>query len=346
MDFYRSKKKSKKSEAGDAGSSSEVKEQVQTIKGAILQLLHGVDGGLTTKKLRRSVLALMGTEANEENQEEFDKTVEKLVEKGKLNENDGVYTKPEKVKKEKPEKADKEDKAEKVVKDKKRKASAVKEEKEEEGDGEEPEDPDDNAPMKKKRAKDAINNAAGYSAASAAANIDLSKNGEQAWRDGLLSQEYLSSNPDNITRLFVGNLNRKITEEELRGCFEGVTHIKWITDKQTREFYGSTFLEFKDVKCAAMAVQKDKSKYMGRPLKIYYCPPRPGDIWPPRFNGREGEGEGFSGGGGEGFGSNSSAKPRAEKTVKPVGCKKLFAGDPPSSHSCIYTLWTWDTRIC
>ena len=331
MDFYRSKKKSKKSEAGNEGS-SEVKEKVQTIKGAILQLLHGVDGGLTAKKLRRSVLALMGLEANEETQENFDKTVEKLVEKGKLNENDGVYTKPEKVKKEKPEKADK---ADKVVKDKKRKASVAKEE--EEGEGDEPDDPDDDAPMKKKSAKDAINNAAGYSAASAAANIDLSKNGEQAWKDGLLSQEYLSSNPDNITRLFVGNLNRKITEEELRGCFEGVTHIKWITDKQTREFYGSTFLEFKDAKCAAMAVQKDKSKYMGRPLKIYYCPPRPGDIWPPRFNGREGEGEGFSGGGGEGFGGNTSAKPRAEKTVKPIGCKKLFAGDPPSSYLWIDT---------
>ena len=331
MDFYRSKKKSKKSEAGNEGS-IEVKEKVQTIKGAILQLLHGVDGGLTAKKLRRSVLALMGLEANEETQENFDKTVEKLVEKGKLNENDGVYTKPEKVKKEKPEKADK---ADKVVKDKKRKASVAKEE--EEGEGDEPDDPDDDAPMKKKSAKDAINNAAGYSAASAAANIDLSKNGEQAWKDGLLSQEYLSSNPDNITRLFVGNLNRKITEEELRGCFEGVTHIKWITDKQTREFYGSTFLEFKDAKCAAMAVQKDKSKYMGRPLKIYYCPPRPGDIWPPRFNGREGEGEGFSGGGGEGFGGNTSAKPRAEKTVKPIGCKKLFAGDPPSSYLWIDT---------
>jgi len=324
MDFYRSKKKSKKSDSGDAGSSSEVKEKVSlTIKGAILQLLHGVDGGLTTKKLRRSVLALMGTDGNEENEEEFHKTVEKLVEKGKLFEKDGVYTKPEKVKKEKPEKGEKE---KKVVKDKKRKSSVMKEENEE-GEGEEPEDPEDHVPMKKKSAKDAITNAAGYSAASAAANIDLSKNGEQAWRDGLLSQEYLSSNPDNITRLFVGNLNRKITEEELRGCFEGVTHIKWITDKQTREFYGSTFLEFKDAKCAALAVQKDKSKYMGRPLKIYYCPPRPGDIWPPRFNGREGEGEGFSGGSGEGFGGNSSAKPRAEKTIKPIGCKKLFAGD-------------------
>jgi len=34
-------------------------------------------------------------------------------------------------------------------------------------------------------------------------------------------------NPDGITRLFVGNLNRKITEDQLRNAIDGITHIKW-----------------------------------------------------------------------------------------------------------------------
>ena len=25
----------------------------------------------------------------------------------------------------------------------------------------------------------------------------------------------------------------------------------------------------------------DQQKLLGRPLKVYYCPPRPGDVWPP-----------------------------------------------------------------
>ena len=88
-------------------------------------------------------------------------------------------------------------------------------------------------------------------------------------------------------------------------------------------------MELKDAKAAALAVQKDKSKFMGRPLKIYYCPPRPGDIWPPRSDGSDGPGGGYAGGSssssGEG-GRNLNAKPRSEKSVKPEGCKKLFAG--------------------
>ncbi len=70
--------------------------------------------------------------------------------------------------------------------------------------------------------------------------------------------------PHRITRLFCGNLNKKITEEEMKKCIQGITHIKWITDKTTGEFYGSTFLEMKDPDSAAMAVMQDKSKFMGR----------------------------------------------------------------------------------
>lgn len=59
-----------------------------------------------------------------------------------------------------------------------------------------------------------------------------------------------------------------------------------ITDKLTQEFYGSTFVEMRDPTSAIAAVKMDKQKLMGRPLKIYYCPPRPGDVWPPEFGDR------------------------------------------------------------
>jgi hypothetical protein len=83
---------------------------------------------------------------------------------------------------------------------------------------------------------------------------DLWKNGEAAWRDGTLDSDYLVRNPDGITRLFCGNLKLDVTEEALRGHITGITFIKWQKDKVTKEFYGSTFLEMKDPKAAAVAV--------------------------------------------------------------------------------------------
>ncbi len=139
-----------------------------------------------------------------------------------------------------------------------------------------------------------------------------------------------------ITRLFCGNLNKAITEEDLKSCLPGITYIKWITDKLTGEFYGSSFLEMKDAEAAAKAVLQDGSKFMGRsvyqsfffflilsqfhpqyrPLKIYYCPPRPTDTWPPV----------------EGYQKKPGAAAKAsnnkrEKTPKPDGCRKLFVGN-------------------
>ena len=54
--------------------------------------------------------------------------------------------------------------------------------------------------------------------------------------------------------------------------------------------------------------------FAGRPLKIYYCPPKPGDIWPPVA--------GSSGGP-----SSKAFFEKKEKTPKPEGCKKLFCGN-------------------
>ena len=64
--------------------------------------------------------------------------------------------------------------------------------------------------------------------------------------------------------IYEGNLNRKITENQLFNAIDGITHIKWITDKLTQEFYGSTFVEMKDPQAAVNAVMMDKQKLMGR----------------------------------------------------------------------------------
>jgi len=57
-----------------------------------------------------------------------------------------------------------------------------------------------------------------------------------------------------------------------------------------------------------------------RPLKIYYCPPRPGDTWPPV------EGHQRKPGSAGGKGGATSGN-RREKTAKPEGCRKLFVGN-------------------
>jgi RNA recognition motif-containing protein len=97
---------------------------------------------------------------------------------------------------------------------------------------------------------------------------------------------------------------------------------------------GSTFLEMKDPDAAAAAVLKDQSKFMGRPLKVYYCPPRPGDKWPPRESSRPENNSSSSGPSQEKgeFKNNSNSKnsnnnANREDTPKPDGCRKLFAGN-------------------
>ena len=103
----------------------------------------------------------------------------------------------------------------------------------------------------------------------------------------------------------------------------------------------------KDPRAAALAVAKDRTKFMGRPLKIYYCPPRDGVQWPPppehdrgNFNNlAAGASSSSSGGSTDIKGANSApdgpVDPRTigrgysqrPKTPKPPGCKKLYAGN-------------------
>ncbi len=53
-------------------------------------------------------------------------------------------------------------------------------------------------------------------------------------------------------------------------------------------------------------------------MKIYYCPPRPGDVWPPHESKRSNQ---------NGGGNKGGNGPTREKSEKPLGCRKLFIGN-------------------
>ncbi|KAL9183431.1 hypothetical protein ACHAXT_004287 [Thalassiosira profunda] len=133
------------------------------------------------------------------------------------------------------------------------------------------------------------------------------------------------NNPQGITRLFLGNLPFAVTEELLGDHLNGaVTHIKWITDKETGRFYGSAFCEVKTSKDAAHAMMKlNGSQLMGRPIKINYAPMRPGEEgdWPPRSKVITG-GKMANAGKGQAGGTGVKAM-----SAKPEGCLKLFVGN-------------------
>ena len=131
-------------------------------------------------------------------------------------------------------------------------------------------------------------------------------------------------NPSGITRLFLGNLPFAITDSTLNDHLNStITHIKWITDKETGKFYGSAFCEVRNSRDAAKAVtEMNGSKVMGRPIKINYAPIKPGQEgdWPPKQ--RVITGGKVANNGGQAGGQGVKAM-----SVKPEGCCKLFIGN-------------------
>lgn len=125
-------------------------------------------------------------------------------------------------------------------------------------------------------------------------------------------------NPQGVTRLFLGNLPFSVDESSLGAFLPGeVTHIKWITDKETGKFYGSAFIEMDNSRSGAEAVAMAGSKLIGRPIKINFAPAREGDVWPPVK-------KVVSGGGGGGQAGGSGIK---AMSAKPENCLKLFIGN-------------------
>jgi len=131
-----------------------------------------------------------------------------------------------------------------------------------------------------------------------------------------------AGNPSGVTRLFVGNLPFAVNEDSLNEFLHPsvITHIKWITDKETGKFYGSAFIECEASTDAAMAISNINGKsLMGRPIKLNYAPAREGDPWPPKTKTITGGGHG---GTGQAGGSGIKAM-----SAKPDDCKKLFIGN-------------------
>lgn len=128
-------------------------------------------------------------------------------------------------------------------------------------------------------------------------------------------------NPQGVTRLFLGNLPFSVDEASLGDFLPGtVTHIKWITDKETGKFYGSAFIEMDAAEHAAQAVAKAGQQLMGRPVKINFAPSLPGDVWPPAKKTVTGGGGGSGGGQAGGTGVKAMSE-------KPENCCKLFIGN-------------------
>ena len=136
-------------------------------------------------------------------------------------------------------------------------------------------------------------------------------------------------NPQGVTRLFLGNLPFAVDETSM-GSFlhDKVTHIKWITDKDTGKFYGSAFVEMQDSSAAADAVAMAGQSLMGRPIKINFAAARPGDKWPP-------EKRVITGGAAAATTSNThtttggqaGGKGVKAMSEKPNNCVKLFIGN-------------------
>ena len=127
-------------------------------------------------------------------------------------------------------------------------------------------------------------------------------------------------NPQGVTRLFIGNLPFSVDESSLNAFLPGeVTHIKWITDKETGKFYGSAFIEMDLSTSAADAVAMAGSKLIGRPIKLNFAESREGDVWPPPKKVISG---GSTAGGGQAGGTGTKAM-----SAKPDDCLKLFIGN-------------------
>lgn len=144
-------------------------------------------------------------------------------------------------------------------------------------------------------------------------------------------------NPQGATRLFLGNLPFAVDETTLEAHLPGLTHVKWITDKETGKFYGSAFVEMNTAASAAEAVAKAGSQLLGRPVKVNYAPATPGgDPWPPDrkvvTGGRAAAAAASAGGdgaapGGERGGQQAGGTGVKAMSAKPDNCLKLFIGN-------------------
>lgn len=90
-------------------------------------------------------------------------------------------------------------------------------------------------------------------------------------------------NPERITRLFLKNMCAKRMDEVALLEFlhpARVTHIQWLTDRNTGKFYGSAFIEVKTAEDAGSVLALDGMAVLGRKIKVKYQKADGKDIWP------------------------------------------------------------------
>jgi len=90
-------------------------------------------------------------------------------------------------------------------------------------------------------------------------------------------------NPNRITRLFLKNMCAKqMDEAKLLEVLHPakVTHIQWLTDRNTGKFYGSAFIEVKTPEDAGTVLAFDKTIVLGRKITVRYQQADSKDIWP------------------------------------------------------------------
>jgi len=74
-----------------------------------------------------------------------------------------------------------------------------------------------------------------------------------------------------VSRLYIGNLNYKLTTDELRDEFETVGKLKdasIVCDKLSGESKGFGFVEYYEEGDAKQALQKDGQELKGRPMRV------------------------------------------------------------------------------
>ena len=73
------------------------------------------------------------------------------------------------------------------------------------------------------------------------------------------------------TRIFIGNLPFKITDDLLHSTFSPcgtIEGVHWVTDKTTGKFYGSAFIDFQSPAALQPALQLNNTELLGRPIKV------------------------------------------------------------------------------
>jgi hypothetical protein len=90
-------------------------------------------------------------------------------------------------------------------------------------------------------------------------------------------------NPERITRLFLKNMCAKqMNEVKLLEFLNParVTHIQWLTDRNSGKFYGSASIEVKTAEDAGSVMALDGTIVLGRRIHINYQHTDSKDVWP------------------------------------------------------------------